>query len=401
VTVLERLPAPAGAGARLRIGLLWHSLTSGNLGVGALTLANMAIADRVAREAGLVPQFTIMGMRDDDNPRLADASVMNVVIDSKAMIPPVGFWKAAGEVDCVLDIGAGDSFAEIYGAKRFAFLWGTKLMLIMRGVPLLLSPQTIGPFEKPVYRRLAAIVLKRAFAVVARDTLSLDVTQRIAPDAHALLSIDVAFELPYHSRAAERGGPRLRVGINASGLLFHEAETGRNRFGLQINYADFTRRLIAALIDRGVEVHLVTHAISGGDATDDDGKRADLLAAEFPSTIRVPEFAGPSEAKAYLSSLDFLVAARMHACIGAFSAGTPIVAVAYSRKFSGLFGLLDYRWLLPVTGMDDDEALAFVLDALDRRAELASDAAIGMTKVSGLLGAYYAELRRLFAAVAK
>ena len=388
-------------GRTLRIGLLWHSLTSGNLGVGALTLANMAIAERVALAGGYAPQFTIMGMRDSDSPRLADATVRNIVIDSRALLPPGGFWRAAGQVDCVLDIGAGDSFAEIYGPRRFVFLWWTKLMLILRGVPLLLSPQTIGPFERSGYRRLAAVVLKRAFAVVARDQISLDVTRRIAPSAHALLSVDVAFELPYRSESHLRGGKRLRVGINASGLLFHEAETGRNRFGLQIDYAAFTRRLIAALLARGAEVYLVPHATSSGDPTDDDGRRADLLCAEFPDVIRVADFAGPSEAKACISGLDFLVAGRMHACIGAFSSGTPIVPIAYSRKFSGLFGLLDYRWMVPVTGMDDDAALAFVLDALDRRAELADDAARGMEKVTGLLDAYRAELARLFAAAVK
>ena len=47
--------AHADGTAPVRIGLLFHSLTSGNLGVGALTVANMAIADGVAREAGLLP----------------------------------------------------------------------------------------------------------------------------------------------------------------------------------------------------------------------------------------------------------------------------------------------------------------------------------------------------------
>jgi hypothetical protein len=48
----------------------------------------------------------------------------------------------------VLDIGAGDSFTDIYGPKRFAYLWLTKAMAIARRRPLVLSPQTIGPFSK-------------------------------------------------------------------------------------------------------------------------------------------------------------------------------------------------------------------------------------------------------------
>jgi polysaccharide pyruvyl transferase WcaK-like protein len=112
----------------------------------------------------------------------------------------------------------------------------------------------------------------------------------------------------------------------------------------------------------------------------------------FPTTIRVANFNGPSEAKSYISGLDFLVAGRMHACIAAFSAGVPVVPVAYSRKFSGLFGMLDYRWMVPVTGLDTDDALAYLNSCLDRRSDLASDVATGMTKVRALLDVYRLEL---------
>ena len=184
-------------------------------------------------------------------------------------------------------------------------------------------------------------------------------------------------------------------------MLFSEALSGRNRFGLSVDYARFTRDLIGALLARGdCEVHLIAHATSAGDPGDDDGHRADALAAEFPGAIRVPDFAGPSEAKSYISGLDLLVAGRMHACIGAFSSGTPVVPVAYSRKFSGLFGLLGYEAMIPVTGMTTDAATAFVLDAIERRDALAAAEQAGMARVAGLLDAYRELLAALFTEVA-
>src|SRR3546814_2791243 len=42
----------------------WHSGKSGNLGVGALTMANMAIARQIAEELGFEPAFTIIGAAD-------------------------------------------------------------------------------------------------------------------------------------------------------------------------------------------------------------------------------------------------------------------------------------------------------------------------------------------------
>lgn len=387
-----------GGGAdTIKIGLLWHSVSSGNLGVGALTLGNIALVREVATQMGLRPEFVVMGMRDGDSSRLLEGEVATFVIDTRSLISPGGFWRALAGVDCVLDIGAGDSFAEIYGARRFAFLWLTKMLAIARHVPLVLSPQTIGPFNRPVYRRLGAAALRGSTAVLARDQQSLEVARTMAPRSRVELAVDVAFVLPFADRSAERGGQKKRVGVNASGLLFHQAETKSNRFGLSYDYADFTRRLLAALTARDdVEVHLVPHATSAGDPTDDDERLAQRLAEEFPGTVLVPNFRDPCDAKSYISSLDFLVAGRMHACIAAFSSGTPVVPVSYSRKFSGLFGLLDYDHVLPMQGMTVEGAVRQVLDALENRTELGRAEKSGMQKVDALLNVYRSALRDVF-----
>lgn len=393
--------AAAPAKRALRIGLLWHSLSSGNLGVGALTIANMAIARAAAEQLGLTPEFVVIGMRDGDAPVANSAGVESFILDRRSLLSPKGYWAKLRDLDCVLDIGAGDSFAEIYGGKRFLFLWLTKFLALCRGVPLILSPQTIGPFTRTPYRQLAQIILNRASAVVSRDTQSFAVARALAPRGNNLLAVDVAFELPFEDRSARRNQPKLRVGINASGLLCHEAESGRNRFGLSYDHARLCRRLIAAFAAMpDVEVHLVAHATSQGDASDDDGRCADQLATMFPNIVRVPDFAGPCEAKSYISGLDFLIAGRMHACIGAFSAGTPVIPIAYSRKFSGLFGMLDYTWLLPVSGMDDDQAFDFVMRGFAERAQLGRDITRGMTKVKALLDTYRGELASSFSAIA-
>jgi len=385
-----------GGSQPIRIALLWHSASSGNLGVGALTVANMTIVREVAAGLGLTPQFVIVGMRDGDTPYLSEGEAKVFSVTTASLLSPMGCWSVLGDPDVVLDIGAGDSFAEIYGLKRFLFLWATKVIALARGRPLLLSPQTIGPFTRTPYKQLASGVMEGASAVVVRDRQSLEALRQLAPKARAILSVDVAFALPYDDRSAERGGPRIRVGVNVSGLLFHEAQAGTNRFGLSVDYARLMRRFITDLTARpDVEVHLIAHVVSQVVDPDDDGRLADRLHEEFPQTVRAPNFDGPCEAKSYISSLDFLVAARMHACIAAFSSGVPVVPVAYSRKFSGLFGLLDYDWLVPVKGLDEDRALALIEDCLERREDLTADTARGMAKVSDLLAVYKVELARL------
>ncbi|MFL5297724.1 MAG: polysaccharide pyruvyl transferase family protein [Phenylobacterium sp.] len=356
----------------------------------------MAIVREVAAEIGVTPEFEIVGMRDDGVAYLKPDEAEIFAVNTLSLLNPWGSWAALGRSDIVLDIGAGDSFAEIYGLKRFLFLWATKVIALAWRRPLLLSPQTIGPFTRTPYRQLARVVLERARGVVVRDRESLSALEALAPKARATLSVDVALRLPYDDRSHERGGERIRVGVNVSGLLFSEAERGTNHFGLSANYARFTTRFIDELVKRpDVEVHLVPHVIADDDHPDNDSRLANRLHRQFPQTVRAPDFVGPCEAKSYISSLDFLVGARMHACIAAYSSGVPVVPVAYSRKFSGLFGLLEYDWLVPVKGMSDDEALAFTLDCLEKRDKLAAGASRGMDTVAELLRPYRAELATL------
>lgn len=383
----------------IKIGLLWHSASSANLGVGALTIADMSIAREVAHEMGLDPRFLIIGMRDGAGDYDLRDAAETFVVDRASLLSPGGCWRVMGEQDCVIDIGAGDSFADIYGPTRFFFLWLTKMISIARGTPLLLAPQTIGPFTKPAYRPFAKVAMEGAYAVVARDHASLDFLNDIAPKARGVLSADVALALPYDDESAKRGGKVARVGVNVSGLLFNEAESGKNHFGLDANYADLTRQLIAELIRRpDTEPHLIVHVRSPIGGWDDDADVANRLMREFPQAIRAPDFVGPCEAKSYISGLDFLVAGRMHACIAALSSGVPVAPVAYSRKFSGLFEMLGYPWMVPVRGMGTEEALAYVVDCLERRGELAKATQTSMVRGRELHEAYKAELRKLFTA---
>ncbi|MFM6854241.1 MAG: polysaccharide pyruvyl transferase family protein, partial [Sphingopyxis sp.] len=373
----------------LHIGLLWHSATSGNLGVGALTVANIAIVRAAADAAGVPVRLTIMGMADGDCPSVVGADVAVRTITMRALLSPTGMAAWLRTMDAVVDIGAGDSFADIYSAKRFFMLWFSKWLAVAARVPLILAPQTIGPFTRAPYTQLAGWIMNRATAVVARDRASLALAQALAPRARAMLAADVAFALPYTDCSAQRAGGgadvpadgagRVRVGINVSGLLYHQAETGANHFALDIDYAAYIHALIAQLTARrDVEVMLVTHAISGRDATDDDGAIADRLAAQYPARVRVPAFAHPSDAKSFISSLDFLIASRMHACIAACSSGVPFLPVAYSRKFEGVFGLIGYDWQVPVRGLDTAQAVAATLAAFDDRVALGAAISAGL-----------------------
>jgi colanic acid/amylovoran biosynthesis protein len=388
----------------ISIGLLWHATAAGNLGVGALTVGNLIAARAAAESVGLMPRFTIVEFKGDfsGEPYVSGADITKFEITGRSLVSPRGYWQRLKDFDCILDIGGGDSFAEIYGAKRFAFLAATKELAYLRGVPLLLSPQTVGPFTRQPFRAIAAHLMNKAAATLARDPQSMAAIGELAPRARAAQSIDVAFRLPFERPSRSPGGP-VEIGVNVSGLLFNGGYSGANEFGLQIDYAQTMRSFIAEQAAReNTRVHLICHVNSDRLPKDDDGRVADLLAKEFPAVIRAPNFSSPSAAKSYIAGMDFLVGGRMHACIAAFSALVPVVPIAYSRKFSGLFqGMLNYEYQVPVSGMSTGEAVAYLHRCLENRGDLAKAIARGLPVVEGALGVYDVELQRLFRIAAK
>ena len=391
---------PLPPARRLRIGLLWHSAAAGNLGVGALSVGNIALAREAAARAGVIPEFTLIGARETGPAYITDKDVALRTITGRYMVSPAGYRADLAKLDILLDIGAGDSFADIYPDRRFAYIIATKALAIWAGKPLVLSPQTIGPFSRQPHTRLAAWACRRAALVVARDPMSMAVLGKLAPAAKALEAVDVAFALPFAPPTRVPGN--VRVGLNVSGLLMNGGYAGGNEYRVGFDYPALTRALIAAFTAMpGVEVHLVPHVIAPNRPQDDDGAAADALKAEFPALIRQPNFASPGAAKSVIAGLDFLVGARMHATIAAYSAGVPVVPISYSRKFEGLYQGLGYPWLVPAQGMATGAATAFALDAFGRRVELAAAIARGAPIIAAGLETYVAALADLFAATAR
>jgi polysaccharide pyruvyl transferase WcaK-like protein len=365
-------------------------LSSGNLGVGALTESQISILTKVAGQVGLSLRIVVMGTGQRSLPALAEelAAHGHTLDNQPVRIYRRAFGEQAARCDLVLDIGEGDSFATIYGFKRFFFYWLSKNRVLNAGVPLVLSPQTIGPFDSALARAMARQVMKRCAKVFARDQLSRDYLAELGLDAVLADATDVAFALPF-TRLDHGPTAKVRVGINVSGLLFSGGYTGDNQFSLSIDYPATMRQLVAAFHAMpGVEVHLVSHVIEPHRPVEDDVAAAKTLAAEFPGVLLAPVFTRPSEAKSYIAGLDFFTGARMHACIAALSSGVPVVPMAYSRKFNGLFGTLGYPRLADCKVDTQDQVVAKVLDAFAQRALVQQEVAAALASVQQRLQRY-------------
>src|SRR5690606_7878378 len=100
------------------------------------------------------------------------------------------------EASAVLDVSGGDSFADLYGDKRFRTVARPKQLALAARRPLVLLPQTYGPFRSPRVRAQASRLLRGAAQVWARDRRSKEVADELLGSATARLGVDMAFGLP-------------------------------------------------------------------------------------------------------------------------------------------------------------------------------------------------------------
>lgn len=383
-----------------KVGLLWHSATSDNLGVGALTFGQMTLIKEAANRKGIDVIFLIVGTRGGTSYPLDQFEVESSA-EFALRAFKTGNFNAISLLyrsNIVFDIGEGDSFADIYGNKRLTIQVVAKLLARIFGKRLILSPQTIGPFKSPIGKMLGSLGMSLAARIYARDHLSMAVLQQSKHRDRAAEVIDVAFALPFQKPVANKDGI-TRVGINVSGLLYNGGYGGKNEFNLTLDYKSLIERACEHFLNLdGVEVYLVPHVISDSLEVEDDLRASSKLVARYPKLKMAPRFKSPIDAKSFISGMDFFAGARMHACIAAFSSGVPVVPLAYSRKFNGLFNSLGYKHVLDCLASDTENGFQFLVQSFDHRQMLAQEVLAGNKIASTKLEKYVDEISSLFKA---
>lgn len=381
------------------VGILGLSFNSANkgceaLGYGFLNVLESAVKNHDIRIHVLIfEQCSI-----DDIYRNGDFDHLQL---SSVVIPGIGSLSHIMEhinnykkCDIVFDYTEGDSFSDIYGMRRFFVRSFIKQLVEWSGTPLVLGSQTYGPYKTLFAKLLARHLIKNATAVYSRDAVSHDRVKKLT-QRDSDVTVDVSFAMPYKTVNTE--SKKIRVGINPSGLLWAGGYTKDNQFGLTVDYRRYCREIIAALIETDeYELFLVPHVISSDYSNvDNDTIACEELKAEFGSLTEPSYFDTPMDVKSFISTMDFFIGARMHACIAAFTTSTPFVPFSYSPKFEGLFHSLGYDHVISATRVTTDRAIIETLDMIRKREALFDELQLLKPKISKGVAHLVDETRRL------
>lgn len=375
-----------------QLALFGHRLDSANLGVDALTRAHLGMLAEIAGELDSEIEATIFTWTDLSEVEFAPRLRVRQRAFSRN---PRYFWwdwmRAShnfAHFDGCIDLSEGDSFSDIYGHWRAYIQTIDKFLVLRAGVPLIFAPMTVGPFRHAIWRKVARYLVRKAAAVFVRDSESLAFAQGSLARPEVGLASDLAFILPYSPpRTLRHDG--LRIGLNISQLLWSGGYDRRNQFDLKENYPSLIRALVGQLAEMpGVELHFVPHVVAEDFPVEDDRRACREMHETFPGSVLAPTFRDSSEAKSYIASLDFFMGSRMHSCIAAFSSGVPVVPLAYSRKFGGLFSSLGYGHTVDLRECSIPQVLAKVDESLRRRAELREETVRGTKRALEKLQSY-------------
>jgi colanic acid/amylovoran biosynthesis protein len=397
----------------IRICLLWHKLEAGNLGVSALSVGQILLLERISRTHNIKFEYTTVGTRSvknmDARKHLSNVIKKNVNhIDYDLSINIIlGLILGRGlfdKFDYVMDIGEGDSFSDIYGLKRFLWQFISKLHVIRCNTPLILAPQTYGPYSSYISKLLSNFVFKKAHSIFSRDKESMNIVNKSG--AKCYLTTDVAMAIPIDKFVKPENARHLSIGINISGLLFNNGYSGENEFGIKLEYRKFIENLLLAILKRKRTcVHFVPHVLNKQMRVEDDMAASEKVAEDLKNSLSqsqmdrikiAPQFSNPVQAISYIAQMDFFIGSRMHSTIAALNNSIAVVPVAYSKKFLDLFDNVQYPYVIDARQLGTDEAVSQIMDYFDDISRLQMCASHSKHNANTHIASYISALEEIF-----
>lgn len=251
-------------------------------------------------------------------------------------LPFTAWGRFVRNISLVAALNGGDGFSDIYGEKLYRSRLQFMNIAMRAKVPLIIMPQTIGPFVNQKIKDEAKAIMQYASEVYVRDkeyTSELEkmgINYQLTNDLSAFMKPETwDIEIKPDS-----------IGINISGLAYS------NKFldlaGQFAAYPELITRLVKHFQQKGKTVYLIPHAYgyNNPEANNDDFVSTREFYESLDNKTNVvfvdKDLISP-RVKYVISRMSFFIGTRMHANFAAIFTKVPLFGLAYSFKFQGAF----------------------------------------------------------------
>lgn len=367
--------------------LIHGGALSNNEGAAAMTIVAAEIIQKIVEN----PEITISSIYlDEDLKRNMQFNYR--VIQKRDIIylslNPISFFSQFVKIynrylmlmeyyrtDLIIDV-SGDGYSDDYGFLA-SFLWLKELIYpILFNKPIIIFPQSLGPFKSQFTYNFAKFILNRCKVVIARETITKKTIDDMKLKTRVELIDDSAFLLKPVSKdklnditkLVNRNKDKMLIGLSLSQSIanFSKASTTEK----YKEYLQKMTNLVNYLTKLG-QVVLISHVGGNANKTNDDLIISEIIynnANDKDRIIFLKKRYLPAEWKRIISMCDIFIGARMHANIAALSTNVPTIAIAYSHKFYGImerYGQSEY--VCDIMKLSEDELKEKVNELLQSR----------------------------------
>ncbi len=251
--------------------------------------------------------------------------------------------------DCDLVISCSDeNFKESASLLPTSFYWIATwwsilfertleiLMAKFFNRPVIMFPNSIGPFKTYVGRFLSKLALNRCDCLMLRDAISYKIAESLGINSTKILTADTALLLGKKTRLSRKRDTEPLIGVSP-GVYSH---------GLPADKVNEYIKEHAAALDMAAEKYdlsivFLPHYISGFKFDDLGISKLIWQSMENRERATIIQVNDVNEFKSLLEKVDMLISSKMHPAVLGVSSFVPTLCIAYDHKQWGLFNHLD------------------------------------------------------------
>ncbi len=207
------------------------------------------------------------------------------------------------------------------------------------GKPVVMFPNSVGPFRTWMGRFLARLSLNNCNCVLIRDSISYAIVKRLGIKASKILTYDTALLYTPQSMKVGNDFPRptlaVSPGIYSRSLSQMEVD----------NYIQAHARALDAAIEKhGFFVVFLPHYVSGFPYDDLEVSKLILHNMKNKHRVQIVNTAAVEEFKRCLDQVDMIISSKMHPAVLGASGYVPLLCILYDHKQTSFFerlGMID------------------------------------------------------------
>ncbi|CAN5534198.1 hypothetical protein BH23CHL6_BH23CHL6_06920 [soil metagenome] len=297
------------------------------------------------------------------------------------LLPPGSLGRLADDIawaDVVLAAPGGYLLAPSPADVGWQYTAAPLLLAGALGKPVVMAHCSLGPFSG-VQRHTGRAVVRSSRLLVTREHFSTELALGLGAPANTVVTAtDLAWLFDRSQASLREHWPDPVPGppVNGVGPLVAVSVRSYDLAGdpRPDRAAQRYRQAVARTVDHVVRAHrarvvFVPHSVAGRESDLEVSRAIHNMMAEAGSATVLEADLSPAALQDVYAACEIVIATRAHAAILALACGTPVVAISYGPKTTGLMADLGLeRFVVPIDAVTDElliERASEVLAELD------------------------------------